>query len=182
MRTFGRVLTFIFGVGTIIAGIYCLFTPEVSTVLLAYMVGIVMIVDAIIKFISWFGLKEELGGGDAILLFSAIISLILGVLLVADGFAQWMLDAIIVYAAAAWVIVSGILRIVRSFRLKELKGGKNIKAISRNWWVLLVFGIALVALGIFMVLNPMTVAIAIGVLIAIAIIFVGANILTFSLA
>ncbi|MBR0403489.1 DUF308 domain-containing protein [Candidatus Saccharibacteria bacterium] len=181
MRTFGRVLAFILGVGTIIAGTYCLFTPETTTLALAYVIGVVMIVDAIIKFISWFSLKEEFGG-DAILLFSAVISLILGVVLVADGFAQWMIDMVIIYAVSAWVIVSGILRIVRAFKIKDLKGGKAVKAMAKNWWILLVFGIALVALGIFMLLNPITVAIAIGVLIAIAIIFVGANILTFAIA
>ncbi|MBR3323477.1 DUF308 domain-containing protein [Candidatus Saccharibacteria bacterium] len=180
MRTFGRVLAFILGVGTIIAGTYCLFTPETTTLALAYVIGVVMIVDAIIKFISWFSLKEEFGG-DAILLFSAVISLILGVLLVVDGFAQWMLDMIIVYATGAWVIVSGILRIVRSFKVKELKGGKAVKAMAKNWWVMLVFGITLVALGIFMLLNPITVMVAVGILVALAIIFVGANLLTFAL-
>ena len=180
MRTFGRVLTFILGVGTIIAGTYCLFAPDLSNLVLVYFIGIVMIVDAIIKFISWFSLREEIGS-DAVLLFSAIISLILGVLLVADGFAQWMLDVIIVYATSAWVIVSGLLRIVRSFMIKDMKGGKAVKAMAKNWWIMLVFGIVLVALGIFMLLNPMTVAIAIGILVALAIIFVGANLLTFAL-
>ena len=174
------MLAFILGVGTIIAGTYCLFTPETTTLALAYVIGVVMIVDAIIKFISWFSLKEEFGG-DAILLFSAVISLILGVLLVVDGFAQWMLDMIIVYATGAWVIVSGILRIVRSFKVKELKGGKAVKAMAKNWWVMLVFGITLVALGIFMLLNPITVMVAVGILVALAIIFVGANLLTFAL-
>lgn len=179
MKTFGRVLTFILGIGTIIAGTYCLFTPGLTTLALAYIIGVVMIVDAIIKLISWFAWHSDIEG-DGLLLFSAIISLILGIFLVADGFAQWMLDVIIVYAAAAWVLVSGILRIVRAFKIKDLKG-KAGKALAKNWWVLLIFGIALVCLGIFMMINPWVAVVAIGILISIAIIFVGANILTFAL-
>lgn len=180
MKTVVRIVSFILGICTVITGIYCLLTPDVALNLLAIVIGVVMIADAITKTLSWYDLRNTLDG-DAILLFSAIISAFLGVFLIADGFAQWMLESIIVYVSAAWVIVTGILRISRSLRLKSLTGDASL-LIGRYWWLLLLFGIALVCLGIFMILNPMTVALAIGVVISIAIIFVGANLLTFSIA
>ncbi|MBQ9020190.1 DUF308 domain-containing protein [Candidatus Saccharibacteria bacterium] len=180
MRTVTRILSFILGLCTIITGIYCLLTPDVALNLLAIIIGVVMIADAIIKIFSWISLRDTIEG-DSILLFSAIISAILGIFLVADGFVQWMLESIIVYVSAAWVIVMGILRISRAFKLKNLTGNAAT-LIGRYWWVLLIFGIALTILGIFMFLNPMTVAWAIGIIISIAVIFVGANLLTFSIA
>lgn len=177
MKTLGKVLSFILGLGTIIAGTYCLFTPGLGTLALIYIIGIVMIVDAVIKLVSWYALRQDFDG-DGVLLFSAIISLILGIFLVADGFAQWMVDQIIIYASAAWVVISGILRIVRAFKLKDLKGEAG-RVLGKYWWLLLIFGIALVALGIFMLLHPAVINIAISIIVGIAIIFIGANILTF---
>lgn len=178
IRTISKILAAVLGIGTIAAGVYCMVNPELTTLKLIYIVGIVMIVDAIIKLINWFALRKEYDS-DGVLLFSAIISLVLGIFLVADGFVQWMVDAIIIYAAAAWVLVSGALRIVRAFKLKDLSG-KASQDIGKNWWVLLIFGLALVGLSIFMLFNPMVTSIAIGIVIAIALIFIGCNILTFA--
>ena len=66
--------------------------------------------------------------------------------------------------AAIWVIVIGILRLVRSFKLRRFHKALNTQIIARHWWVVMINGILLIAVGIIGLMNPAMTAVAIGTL------------------
>ena len=180
MRTFTKILAFIFGAGIIVAGAYFLFKPELIAVTITQIIGIVLILDAIIKMVDWFSWKKDFDS-DGFLLFSAILSLIFGVLLAANGAVQFITEMAVAYVIAIWILISGVVRVLRAFTLKDLKG-KAGQVLGKRWWVLLIFGIIMIALGLVLLCNPVITVTATGALISIAMIFVGANLLTFSVA
>lgn len=52
------------------------------------------------------------------------------------------------YMAAIWLIVIGILRLIRSSRLHQFHKTFDTKIIARRWWVVMLNGILLIVLGI----------------------------------
>ena len=49
-----KVLSVILGVLTIIAGVYCFFTPVETSAVIPFVLGIVMIGDGIGRIVTWF--------------------------------------------------------------------------------------------------------------------------------
>lgn len=171
-----RIITILIGIVMIVTGIYCLFTPVMTYMTLGYIVGFNMVADAIGGIVTWSSRKKE-GEADGWTLAGAIISLLFGVVLLGSTAMQLAVDAVIVYIAAAWLVVIGILRIVHASRVHKLRKALDAEIIGKRWWLMMLIGILLVIGGVLSFINPTGLIIAIGILFGLNIIVAGAHLI-----
>ncbi len=169
-----RVFVFIIGLLMVIGGVYCLFTPKMTYMALGYVIGFNMIIDAIGGIIIWIQRKKQ-KAADNWALAGAIVSLIFGILLIGNDLLQIAVDMTIVYIAAVWMIVLGVVRIMLSHQLHRIRRELDAQILGRKWWLVMILGILMIAAGVFSLFNPTGLIIAIGINFGINIIIAGAN-------
>ena len=174
-----KLVTFIFGVLMIILGTFCLFNPTITYMTLGYIIGVNMVIDAIGNIVLW--AEKETESDDGFVLASAIISLVFGIILIGSTALQIIVDMAIVYLAAIWMIVLGIIRIIFAIRFYRIKKILDVKSIKRRWWIILIFGFLLIICGIVSLFNPTGLIIAIGINLGLSIIVAGANMIAFAI-
>ncbi len=177
-----KVLSIILGLLMIIAGVCCFTLPGMTFLMLGYIIGIAMIIDGIERFIIW-GTRDKGTDQGAWTLVSGILSLILGIVLIGNDLMQLAIDVFIIYMAIAWLIIMGIMRIAHAFRVRsEWKAAQNMgqeSEVGRDWWIALTLGILMLILGIVGFFMPMAVVDTIGILIGIALVVSGINMIHF---
>ena len=171
-----NILAIILGVLVIIGGIYCVMTPAQTYLALAGVLGVIMVIEGIANIVAWFQLRKE-GQSNGWLLFDAIISIIFGVVLLGSYAAQFALDLFFAYMAAAWLIVTGIMRIGFALQLRKLSQAEQMQVSGGRWWIPLILGILVIIMGIICVFNPMIAMLSIGLSIGISMIFVGVSVI-----
>ena len=174
-----RIITVLLGVAMVAAGIYCLCNPAMTTLSLGYVVGVTMIVDAISGILLWRG-RRALGFADGWTLAAAIASLVFGIVLTGSAALQLAVDMTIVYMAAIWLIVIGIMRVIFALRIHRARAVTGVQMLGRRWWVLLLVGLLLIACGIFSLANPSGLIVAIGTIFGLSILVAGLNLIAFA--
>ena len=177
MKVTYKILSVILGILMIVSGIYCLATPGITFLAVGWIIGINMIADAIGNIFTWKGRKEE-GLADSWTLAGAIVSLIFGIVLIGSNAMQLSVELFVAYMAALWLVVIGILRLVRSVKLHQFHKAFNTKVIARRWWVVMLNGILLIAAGVFGLMNPAMTAVAIGTMMGLNIVVAGINLIS----
>ena len=177
MKTFAKIMGVILGILMIISGVYCLFTPAITYLMVGYIVGLCMVFDSVARFIGWIEIKKE-GHGDALLLTAAILDAVFGFFILNDAALQVGLDAFFVYYFAIWLFISGIIIIVKSFKVHSMYKKKEETIIGANWYVLLITGLLVLLFGILCMIRPIVMASFIGIFIGLGVIFAGANLIT----
>ena len=160
----------------IVTGVYCLFTPAMTYLTLGYIVGINMIIDSIGGILLWRERKKE-GVADGWALAGTIASLIFGIILIGSAALQLIVDMTIVYLAAAWLIVVGIIRVILAVKLHRVKKALDAEYLGRRWWLVMLIGILLIICGVLSLFNPSGLVIAIGINFGLNIIVAGANLI-----
>ena len=171
-----KALSIILGAILLIGGIFCFFTPVQTYSTLSWLIGLAMVVDGVGDIVMWNG-RRKLGLADGWTLFGAIVSIVLGVILLGSFVARFAVDLFIAYLIAAWLVIGGITRIMAAFRIREFNRFSGYSSIGSNWVVLLVLGILIVILGVLCFFNPLSVMAGVGVMIGIAIICVGVDLI-----
>ena len=100
-----------------------------------------------------------------------------GIVLLGSTALQLVVDMAIVYIAAAWLVVIGILRIVHAARVRKLRKALDAEILGKRWWLMMLIGILLVIGGILSFINPTGLIIAIGILFGLNIIVAGAHLI-----
>ena len=173
----GNILAIIFGVLIVIGGIYCLMAPAATYMAQAWLLGIVMIADGIANIVTYSQLRKA-GYSNGWTLLGAIISIIFGIVLLGSYAAQLAVDLFFAYMIAAWLIITGIMRIGFSLQMRKLNQGvQQHQPIGERWWFSLIVGILVVIVGIMCLFNPMIAVVSVGLLIGISIIFVGVSVI-----
>lgn len=169
-----RVLSGILGALIAIAGVWCLITPGLSGMQLAWVVGAIMLFDGISGIFSYMSLRK-IGRANGWSLVSTILSLVCGLVILFSGTAQVLLDFVLAYLVAAWFIINGVLRIVLSFQMRTLRKEVAPEAPSMGIFsTMLILGILEILIGILCLFNPMIVFATIGMLVGIGALFLGA--------
>ena len=181
MKTFAKILSIILGVLMIGSGIYCLATPGLTFMTLGVIIGFDMIADAIGNIFTWKERRDR-GLADGFTLAGAIVSLIFGLMLLGSGVMQLSVDLFVAYAAANWLIVIGILRLVRSIKLQQINQTADANEGTRLWWVVLINGILLILLGVMSMMNPSITALAIGTMMGLNVLFAGISLISLAFA
>lgn len=115
---------------------------------------------------------------DGWTLAGAIVSLIFGIVLLGSNAMQLSVDLFVAYMAAIWLIVIGILRLIRSSRLHQFHKTFDTKVIAKRWWVVMLNGILLIVLGILSIMNPSITAFAIGTMMGLNVLFASINLIS----
>ena len=177
MKTVGKVLSVILGIFIIVCGLYCMFTPDITYLALGYIIGIVMIVDAIIQFVTWSELKQT-GAATSWMLVCGILSLVLGFFVLNNSILQLGIDLFIVYYIAVWLVARGIMSFVAAHKIHSGQEALGISLTGKSWVWLIILGILLCLFGILSIINPTVLALTIGVLMGLGVVCCGACIIT----
>ncbi len=174
MQTGYKALAIILGILMIVSGVYCMMAPEIMFLTIGWVLGINMIADAIGNIATW-SARRRIGLADGWTLAAGIISLIFGIALVGSESMQLAVDAFVAYMAASWLILIGMLRIVRALQLRRIHVELPGEVVAGYWWVPLVSGILLLIVGAFGLANPSVAAVAIGTVIGMSATVAGVN-------
>jgi len=164
-----RVLTILSGILMLATGVFCLINPGQTFLVLAFVVGIVMVINGIIHTLAYLvgrGLNNK-GDNNGWILVDALITLLLGVLVLCN---QLVVDMAIPMVFGMWVLVSGILRVEAASHIN--RGRKLV-----NFRSTLITGILTVIVGLFGFINPLVSWLTIGLLLGIFLCMQGINVI-----
>lgn len=164
------VISIILGVLLLIGGFSFIFTPLVTFMQAGYFIIILFFISGIFGIIRAVSAKRY--GADFVF---SIISLILGVPgLVMPG-AAMMNDFVILYFAAAYFLLLGILTVVRAVGSKKAGASTGMMAFG------IILGILEILLGVYSIAHPLVLAVTIGFLIGFYFIEAGINMILLGL-
>ena len=138
-----RWMLLISGILIVILGITMLFSPLDNLVTLAFFIGILMVISGASEIVSFCGEKKKYR--SSWMLASGILSVVFGIWTV-FGHGTEALAAFLPFIFAAWVLSSGIMRIVGSIHFKS-EG-------SFLWGWMLTFGILGTVFGFLLLFSP----------------------------
>ena len=172
-----KILITLLGLFTIAMGVYSMVTPIETYMSIGYIVGVSMIFEAIGSMNLYFEYKKytDITGWYLV---NAILSLIFGIIIILSLATQVMVDIVIAYMVAVWIIMLGIFRINIAVKLKKIYNTVNI--VGKNWWLALLLGILMILFGVLSLINPTALMVAIGILMGLIIIIIGISILTYA--
>lgn len=170
-----RFLIALFGVLMVIGGVFCMFRPITTFMQTGYVIGVIILCDAVSNIITWVEAKKhvEVSGWY---LAKAILSAIFGIMIICSLGMQLATDIVITYMIAIWTIIAGIIRVLIAIRMKGLQ--EKLPEVFKNnkWMVIWVLGMLI----IIFIIKPAVLMSVLGAMIAWAMIFIGANIITIS--
>ena len=141
-----RTLTILSGVLMLACGVFCFVNTGQTFLNLAFVIGIVMVINGVIHTLAYLvgrGLHNK-GDNNGWILVDALITLVLGILVLCN---QLVVEVAIPMVFGMWVLVSGILRIEAASRINMDKKRTNFRST-------LVTGILTVIVGVFGFINP----------------------------
>lgn len=159
-----RAVSIVMGVLFVGAGIYCLVNMKAAFISLAIILGIVMMAYGIGQVITWISSRKEKGLSGWVL-GEGVLTLLIGALVC---FYPFQTDFVIAIWFAAWLTVSGIMRVVAAIQTK-----KNFP--GAPWGFLLFMGVITVIVGIYAMVHPLIAGMAIAILLGLMFILQGIN-------
>ncbi len=162
-----KMITIILGVLVAIGGIYCLFAPGATFLSLGWLVGIALIVAGI-NAIAAHGKGKKTGHSTVWDVVGGVLTILAGFFVTFNLFTRLLTDVALIYIFAAWLVLTGILRIVSAFKLKGLK---------LPWVWFLIAGILGLLLGLYSFFHPVITAFSIGYLLGFWVLFAGINLI-----
>ena len=149
------------GVLLVALGIMCICEPAATLFATAWTIGCFTLLSGIFKLIFTFKTQKFLPNSASRVL-SSIFEIIIGIIFLCNNlFVAASLPVIFVI----WVIVESVFVAIHSFDFKKVG--------FPYWWVLFVFGLAGVVLGILGLRNPDVSAVTLSTLIGAAILMIG---------
>jgi uncharacterized membrane protein HdeD (DUF308 family) len=171
-----KILAIVLGILMILSGVFCLASPGLTYMTLAWVIGVCMVVESIGDLCTYQG-RRALGIADGWSLAGAIITLLLGIVLMISNTMQLTVDSLLVVFAAIWLIVMGVTRIIVAMRMHQMREMLPKEIRGSRWVWTLILGILLIVCGILGILNPTVLMLAIGLMIGLSIIISGANLI-----
>lgn len=164
-----RTLTIISGLLMLLTGIFCFINPGQTFLAMAFVVGLVMVINGLIHTWAYLlgrGLNNK-GDNNGWILTDALITLLLGILVLCN---QLVADTSIPMVFGMWVLVSGILRIEAATHINRFKKKINFKTT-------LITGILTVVVGLFGFINPLVKWLSTVILLGLFMVMQGVNIM-----
>ncbi|MEF9895202.1 MAG: DUF308 domain-containing protein [Clostridia bacterium] len=175
-----KILAVVMGVLLLVGGFYCLLAPGATFLSLGWIVGICMAINGIGLLFSYFERRKS-GETDIWALVGAIFSVAIGLVVMFSEGMQLFTNLMIVYAAAIWVTVMGVLRIVMAIKMKQIRGNIPEEMRGNRWIWMLALGVVLLVLGVLGFMNPLVVAVTLGIMIGGYIIVSGVNMIALAI-
>lgn len=163
-----RILTILSGILMVLTGAFCFINPGQTFLSIAFIIGMVMVVNGCIHTVAYLtgrGLHNK-GDNNGWILTDALITLLLGIMVLCN---QLVADSAIHMVFGMWVLVSGILRIESATHINRVKKRGNFRAA-------MVTGLVTVIVGLFGFINPLVAWISTITLLGIFMVMQGINI------
>lgn len=173
-----KIITIVIGALLAIAGIYCIVNPASIISMLGWIVGILMVISAAGKIGNWRE-RNALGFAENYELISAIISLVVGILLMVSNAFKFAISTAIIYILAAWLAVLGVFRILGARNLKQMNVDPTMHLL--NYHAQMRSGIVLLVAAAVIFLCPMLVTSAIGFIVGFCLLAFGIRQITIAL-
>ncbi len=164
-----RILTILSGVLMIATGAFCLMNPGQTFLSLAFIVGLIMVLNGLIHALAYFigrGLHNK-GDNNGWILTDALITLLLGILILCN---QLVADTAIPLVFGMWMFVAGILRIEAATHIDKQRKLSNFRTT-------MVTGLITVLVGLFGFINPLVQWMTAPVLVGIFLLMQGVNVI-----
>jgi len=177
-----KIIGALFGIALIVGGIYCLVTPVETFSVFSWLIGFAMLVEGVSSAFTW-NQRRKFGFADGWTLVAAIVSIVLGIIVLGSYAARYAIDAFLAYMIAAWLVIGGVSRIIAAVGLQRL-GRSGImpgNMASSSWILMLLVGILVVAMGIVCFFHPMIAMASVGMILGLSIIVAGISILAAAL-
>lgn len=151
-----KMLWILYSICFIGLGIFCILNPEITMTSLGILLGVMLIISGIFDLIVYFKIHGEVIDGGWILV-EGIFTLLSAILLLSN---QYLTNLLIPTLFAIWILLTGVCRVVNAFDFKHFG--------LSHWWILMVIGLLLMAIGMFSIFKPiiasMTVSVILGIL------------------
>lgn len=157
-----KVLSVLFGIILAIFGVSLMATPLITYLSIAYYLGILLLTYGIIGIITAVMVKKY-----GLNLAFSILSLVGGIALIALPGLRIFTEMIGVFVMAAWMVIQGAFGIAGSVKAK--RNGNKL------WWLILIFGIVGLVLGLYSLVHPLLSAVATGLLVGLYFLQSGIN-------
>ena len=172
------VLLIILSILLIIGGVSCMATPVDTFSMLGWLAGFAIIISGITAIFRYASGKDgrsvwEMIGGIAGVLFGGFI--------VINSFAQFATNMVIAYAAALWLLISGITGIVEALNLRKINQELPNAFRTASWLVVMILGVATAVIGVICIFQPMITILSVGLLIGVSILISGIKTLILSI-
>ena len=164
-----RILTIISGILMVLPGAFCLMNPGQTFLSLAFVVGLIMVLNGLIHALAYFigrGLHNR-GDNNGWILTDALLTLLLGILILCN---QLVADTAIPLVFGMWMLVAGILRIEASTHIDKERKRSNFRTT-------MITGILTVLVGLFGFINPLVQWMTTAVLLGIFLVMQGVNVI-----
>ena len=149
------ILFIILGILLISAGFSCIFTPLLTYMSAGYYVVILISVFSIVGIIK--SIAEKRFGVSFVF---DILSLILGIVMLSFPGSLLLAEGVMLIMTSVWFIIMGAVTIFNAVSFTRELG-------SKVWILQLIFGILSVMIGIASIIEPLRMAVTLGVLIGI---------------
>jgi uncharacterized membrane protein HdeD (DUF308 family) len=164
-----RIWTIVSGILMVLTGAFCFMNPGQTFLSLAFIVGLVMVINGIIHAMAYLigrGLHNK-GDNNGWILTDALVTLILGILILCN---QLVVDSAIPMVFGIWMLVSGTLRIEAGTHINKRKKRLNFRTTMTT-------GTLTVLVGLFGFINPLVEWMTTAVLLGIFLVMQGINII-----
>ncbi|MDO4392844.1 MAG: DUF308 domain-containing protein [Bacillota bacterium] len=142
-----RVITIVSGAIMVLSGIFCFMNTGQTFLAMAFIIGLVMVLNGVIHIIGHLmgrGVNNR-GDNNGWILVDGMVTLMLGILVLAN---QLVADTSIHMVFGMWLLVSGVLRLEAASRI-------NFKNKKKNFLITFITGLLTTLLGIFGFINPL---------------------------
>lgn len=135
-------LPVIHGLFAIIFGVIALFLPLDAAIIFAWIAGILLLGEGIVSLIAAFSRNANMSRN--LLFFYAICSIFIGLIAIVNPLAM---AGSLLLLLAIWLILSGMYRIISAIRTKKFAG---------NTWFMILGGLLAIAVGMMLIVQPLT--------------------------
>ncbi len=150
-----KVLSIIVGVLLAVGGFLLMMTPGMTFSSISWVIGILLVFAGVSAVVDFFASRKN-GTHSVTEIVIGVLCGILGILVLVNPFISLLADGLLIYAFDFWLIIGGVMRLVRSIQMKK-EGDKS-------WVWVLVFAILSVLVGVYALFNIILSAMAIGLL------------------
>ncbi len=169
-----RVLSVILGILLIVGGILSIVSPGDSALNVGMLMGLFILVHGVGSLMNHYRFRF-LGDGWGIA--GAILSILLGVLLMTSGWLQLLTNLAIVFIAGLWMLVAGVVLMVTAVKLAGAWRLLSLERQGFGWLWLLFLGLVLIVLGVLAYVHPIAGVITMSALMGVYVIASGVNLI-----
>ena len=170
-----RILSIILGLVLIVGGVMSIVQPGAMALGLGWLIGLFILIHGVGSLMNHYRFRIFADGWSVA---GAILSILLGAMLMGSAYLQLATNLVIVFTAGVWMLAAGIVAI--SFAVRFARASRSVYAWEKPslaWLWLLLLGLLLAVLGIVAFVQPLSGVAAIGLLMGVYAISAGVQLI-----